>query len=140
MHATRIRPPVEVSADGVGVVSHVGARLLADLADRMTLTRGLSLVFASRAAPQAAHDPGRVLVDVAVMLADGGECISDIATLADQRAVFGAVASDSTCWRVLDSVTASELDGIAAARAAARELAWGQRAEATGARCRVIVA
>src|SRR4030095_6041008 len=104
VHATRTRPPVEVSADGAGVVSHVGARLLADLADRTTLTGHPSEVFVSRTAPQTAHDPGRVLVDVAVMLADGGECISDIATLADQGEVFGPVASDSTCWRGLHSV------------------------------------
>jgi hypothetical protein len=121
-----------VSADGVGVVSHVGARLLADLADRTTLTAQLSTVFSARTRPQRAHDPGRVLVDVAVMLADGGECISVIATLADQAAVFGPVASDSTCWRVLDSIGEGELRGIAAARAAAREVAWAQRAEQTG--------
>jgi hypothetical protein len=113
-------------------VSHVGARLLAELADATTLTAQLSAVFAGRTARQTAHDPGRVLVDVAVMLADGGECISDIATLADQAAVFGPVASDSTCWRVLDGVTEDDLADIAAARAAAREVAWAQRAEATG--------
>jgi Transposase DDE domain group 1 len=122
-----------VSADGAGVVSHVGARLLADLADQSTLTAQLSAVFAHRTAPQTAHDPGRVLVDVAVMLADGGECISDIATLADQVDVFGPVASDSTCWRVLDAITADELADIAVARAGAREVAWAQRAEVTGA-------
>jgi len=105
---------------------------LADLADRTSLTAQLSGVFATRVAPQTTHDPGRVLVDVAVMLADGGECISDIATLADQADVFGTVASDSTCWRVLDSITTADLDGVAAARAAAREVAWAQRAEATG--------
>lgn len=133
MHATRTRPPVEVSADGTGVVSHVGARLLADLADRTTLTAHLSGVFAARTAPQTAHDPGRVLVDVAVMLADGGECISDITALADQAAVFGPVASDSTCWRVLDSIDGAMLEAVTAARAAAREVAWAQRAEVTGA-------
>ena len=113
-------------------MSHVGARLIADLADRTTLTGQLSSVFARRVAPQTAHDPGRVLVDVAVMLADGGEAISDIATLADQPEVFGPVASDSTCWRVLNSITAFDLVGIAAARAACREVAWAQRAEQTG--------
>jgi len=101
MHVTHTRPPVEVSADGAGVVSHAGSRLLADLADQTTLTGRLSEVFADRTAPQTAHDPGRVLTDLAVMIADGGEAISDIATLADQPGVFGAVASDSTCWRVL---------------------------------------
>jgi hypothetical protein len=133
VHVTRTRPAVEVSADGAGVVSHVGARLLADLADATTLTAQLSGVFAVRTAPQTAHDPGRVLVDLAVMLADGGECISDIATLADQGEVFGPVASDSTCWRVLDSITDHDMAGIAAARAAAREVAWAQRAEVAGA-------
>jgi hypothetical protein len=132
VNGTRSRPPVEVSADGTGVVSHVGARLLADLADRTSLTAQLSAVFAPRVAPQTAHDRGRLLVDVAVMLADGGQCISDIATLAEQAAVFGPVASDSTCWRMLDSITSADLAGIAAGRAAAREVAWAQRAEATG--------
>jgi Transposase DDE domain group 1 len=132
VHATRARPAVEVSADGIGVVSHVGARLLADLADRTTLSAQLSTVFAARTAPQTAHDPGRVVVDVAVMLADGGQCISDIAALADQAEVFGPVASDSTCWRVLDSIGDADLDGVAAARAVAREVAWAQRGEVTG--------
>jgi hypothetical protein len=49
------------------------------------------------------------LFDLAVMLADGGECISDIATLADRSEVFGPVASDSTCWRVLDAVSDADL-------------------------------
>ncbi len=133
MHATRTRPVVEVSADGVGVVSHAGSRLLADLADRTTLTAHLSAVFSGRVAPQTAHDPGRVLTDVAVMIADGGECISDIAVLADQPGVFGPVASDSTCWRVLDSINTADLAAIGAARAAAREVVWAQRAEMIGA-------
>jgi hypothetical protein len=78
------------------VVSHVGARLLADLADRTTLTGQLSAIFAGRTAPQTAHDPGRVLVDVAVMLADGGECISDIATLLDRAGRHGALVPPAT--------------------------------------------
>ena len=132
VHATRSRPAVEVSADGVGVVSHAGSRLLADLADRTTLTAQLSTVFAARTAPQTTHDPGRVLTDLAVMIADGGECISDIATLADQPGVFGPVASDTTCWRVLDGIDAADLGAVDAARAAAREVVWAQRGETTG--------
>ena len=121
-----------MSADGSEVVSHAGSRLLADLADRSTLTGELSAVFSHRVAPQTAHDPGRVLTDLAVMIADGGVSISDIATLGDQPGVFGAVASDSTCWRVLASIGQRELAAVAAARAAAREVVWAQRAEATG--------
>jgi hypothetical protein len=74
-----------------------------------------------------------VLADLAVAVADGGECISDIAVLADQAVLFGAVASDTTVWRLLDRLGAAELTQVAAARAATRELVWAQRAETAGA-------
>ena len=47
-----------VSADGRGVVSHAGSRLLADLADRTTLTAELSAALAGLVRPRAVHDPG----------------------------------------------------------------------------------
>jgi hypothetical protein len=57
------------------------------------------------------------LVDLAVAIADGAEAISDIAILADQPALFGPVASDSTCWRLLEALDEAALAAIAAARA-----------------------
>lgn len=48
------------------------------------------------------HDPGRVLVDFAVAIADGADSISDIAVLADQPGLVGPVVSDSTVRRLLD--------------------------------------
>lgn len=99
MNPTSTRPKITVTADGAGVVSHVGSRLLADVADRTTLTGELCEALAALAEPRAHHDPGRVLVDLAVAVADGARTISDIAVLGDQAALFGAVASDSTCWR-----------------------------------------
>lgn len=133
MQSTGARPRVVVSADGVGVVSHAGSRLLADLADRSSLTGELSDALALLRRLRARHDPGRVLVDLAVAIADGGECISDIAVLGDQVGLFGPVASDSTVWRLLDQLDAGRLAAVARARAAAREVVWAQRAEATGA-------
>jgi hypothetical protein len=132
VQVTTRRPRIMVTADGAGVVSHAGARLLADLADGSTLTGRLSAVLRALAAPQAAHDPGRVLADLAVAIADGAECISDIAVLADQPALFGPVASDSTVWRLLERLDSDRLADIAAARAAARETVWAQRAETAG--------
>ena len=76
---TTARPSLLVSADGRGVVSHAGSRLLADLAERTTLTAELSAALAGLARPRAVHDSGRVLVDLAVAVADGAECISEIA-------------------------------------------------------------
>lgn len=121
-----------MSADGVGVVSHAGSRLLADVADRSSLTGELSAALVGLRKPRARHDPGRVLVDMAVAVADGATTISEIAVLADQAALFGAVASDSTCWRLLARLGTARLGGVAAARARARELVWAQHAETRG--------
>ena len=121
-----------MTADGAGVVSHAGTRLLADLADVTTLTGELSAALDGVRGPRPRHDPGRVLVDLAVAIADGAEAISDIAVLADQQTLFGPVASDSTCWRLLDALGERQLSAVAGARAHAREVAWAQRAEATG--------
>jgi hypothetical protein len=132
VQATTTRPKITVTADGAGVVSHAGTRLLADLADATTLTGELSEALDGVRGPRPGHDPGRVLVDLAVAIADGGEAISDIAALADQQALFGPVASDSTCWRLLDALDDAALAAVAAARARAREVAWAQRAETTG--------
>jgi hypothetical protein len=63
--------------------------LLADLADRCTLTGQVSAVLAPLRRPRVVHDPERVLVDLAVAVADGAECISDIAVLGDQAALLG---------------------------------------------------
>ena len=95
MQATTTRPKITVTADGADVVSHAGSRLLADLADRTTLTVELSASLNGVRGSRPRHDPGWVLVDLAVAIADGAEAISDIAVLADQPALFGPVASDS---------------------------------------------
>lgn len=81
MKTTSSRPKLAVTTDGTGVVSHTGARLLADLAEATGLERALSTALAPMRQRNGGHDPGRVAVDVAVMLADGGEAISDLAVL-----------------------------------------------------------
>src|ERR1019366_303072 len=97
---------VEVTADGAGLVSHVGSALIAQVADRVGLTRSLSLRLAGLKQRRRGHDPGRVIRDLAVMLADGGECVSDLGAVREQEALFGRVASDSTAFRMLDRVAA----------------------------------
>ena len=69
---------------------------------------------------------------MAVAVADGATTISDVAVLADQAALFGPVASDSTCWRLLERLDSAALGAVARARAAAREVVWAQRAELSG--------
>ena len=115
---------VEVTADGEGLVSHAGTALLAELADRSGLTGGLSQALARTRERRSAHDPGRVLVDVAVMLADGGDCVTNLDAYRGQERLFGAKASETTTHRVLKSIDEQLLGEIRAARAQARARVW----------------
>lgn len=54
-----------VTTGGTGVVSHVGTRLLADVAEVSGLTGAFGDVLAATRARRAGHDPGRVLSDLA---------------------------------------------------------------------------
>jgi Transposase DDE domain group 1 len=115
---------VEVRADAEGLVSHSGAFLLTELADRAGLTDALSEAMAPTRERRSAHDPGVVLRDLAVSIADGGDCVSDLGVLAGQEPLFGAVASQSTAHRVLKSVEEPLLEEVRTARQKARERAW----------------
>ena len=118
---------LEVTAGGTGVVSHAGLALLRALADKTALTGGLSKALASRRL--LVHDRGRVLADLACAIADGAEVISDFRVMADQREVFGLVASVPTCWRALDEIAAGGQRAaarITGAVNAARRVAWAQ--------------
>jgi hypothetical protein len=114
------------------VVSHAGSRLLADLADVTGLTGAFTDALRRLRPRGTGHDPGRIAVDLAVMLADGGEAIADLALLRDQAEVFGPVASTPTAWRLLAGIDPAALARLRSARAAAREVAWLQAAETTG--------
>ena len=128
----RRRQRMVVTADGSGVVSHAGARLLSDLADQTTLTARLSSGLCGLVRRRTRHDPGQVLTDLPVAIADRAECISDIASLVDQPSLFGPVASDTTVWRLLEHLDDARLGQVALARAAAREVVWAQRGKVIG--------
>jgi hypothetical protein len=113
-----------VRADGTGQVGHAGSALLAAVADRVGLTRSLSGAMAPTRQRRSAHDPGVVLRDLAVVLADGGDCLADLGALRDQLDLFGGVASDSTAFRVIDSVDQACLDRLRGAVAVARARSW----------------
>ena len=124
VNGTRAARRVKVTGDGKGVAGHAGALLLAELADRVGLTDSMSAAMTHTRQRRSAHDPGVVLTQLAVSLADGGDCLADIAVVRNQPDLFGAVASDATVFRVIDSVHADGLRNIAAARAQARAVAW----------------
>jgi hypothetical protein len=98
--------------------------LVAGFCERIGLTDLLCAALAHTRERASAHAPGRVLAGLAVMVADGGRCVSDLAVLAGQGALFGDVASISTARRVMLSIGPRELAAIRRARAVARERAW----------------
>lgn len=127
---------VEVSADGAGLVSHAGSGLLAGVADKVGLSKALACELGGLRERRGGHDPGRVVRDLAVMLADGGDCLSDLRAVRDQAALFGQVASDSTAFRVIDKIasTPGMIDALDRAHARARAHVWkhtGAPAQAT---------
>ena len=117
---------VEVTSDGAGLVSRAGSALVAQVADKVGLTRALSLRLAAIKQRRRGHDPGRVIRDLAVMLADGGECVSDLGAVREQDALFGPVASDSTAFRMVDRIASTPglLEAVRVAHARARARFW----------------
>jgi len=124
-HAGR-RITVDVTADGDGLVSHAGSALLARVADKTGLTRALAVAVGEPGLRTGSHDRGRVIRDLAVMLADGGDCLADLRAVGDQAALFGPAASTSTAFRVIDRIASTPglLDALRDAHARARERVW----------------
>lgn len=122
---------LSVTGDGSGVVAHAGGVGLRLVADRTGLTAQLSKALARRSFVPV-HDRGRVLADVAVMITDGGEAISDIDVMRHQAQVLGPVASVPTVWRTLDEITPGRLRKIATVRARVRRHVWALLAASPG--------
>ncbi len=110
-----------VEIAGRDVINHAGAAALRLLADRSGLTGGLSRALARRGfAP--VHDRGRVLANTAVLIADGGRVMSDLATLRDQAELYGPITSDPTLWRTLHKIDEAQRRKISQQRAKTRAM------------------
>ena len=120
-------PGAEVDGEGVGTVAFAGGKLLLDTVRAVGLDRLLSKALAPWRRPMARHDPGKIICDLAVSLAVGGDCLADVGMLRAAPEVFGPVASDPTISRLVDTLAADagrSLAAINTARAAARAAAW----------------
>ena len=79
---------------------------------------------------RSVHDPGKTVLNLAVTIALGGDCLADAAVIRAQPELFGAVASDPTISRFIDTLgedSAAVITAIRGARAAARATLWGHR-------------
>lgn len=120
-------PHVRVQGDGRAVVSQAGSVLLVETVRKSGLDQAISGALASWRKPRAVHDPGKILVDLAVAVALGGDCLADIALLRSEPAMFGPVASDPTVSRLIDTLASSgekALTAIRAARSEVRAQVW----------------
>ena len=120
-------PRVHVDTNGVGVVSQAGGVALVETIRVAGLDRARSAALARSRKPMAIHDPAKVISDLAIALALGGDCLADVALLRAEPGVFGAVASDPTASRTIDALAADPKRALAAidtARAAARARVW----------------
>jgi Transposase DDE domain group 1 len=125
-------PCLAVDGQGRKVVSGAGGVLLTRTAATVGLDRALTEALSPWRRPLTRHDPGKVLLDLAISLAIGGDCLADIAQLRAHPQVFGPVASDPTVSRLVDTLAAdapAALAAINAARAAARRTAWSLAGE-----------
>lgn len=119
VNASRAVEQVRVVDGGREVASQVGTHLLGGVAQVLGVPFALSEAMSSAVKRRSRHDRGRVATQVAMMLAAGGRCVSDMAVLREQSALFGPVASDATVWRVFDAVDEEVLEDVRAARAQA---------------------
>jgi hypothetical protein len=128
---------VKVCADGHGVVSHSGMGVLRELADLTGLSAQVSDVLADTYKGPWVYAPGAVFADLAAAVADGADCIDGVGQLCgDREHVFGATASTTTMWRLVDQrIDAPHLPGVRRARAAARAAAWAGGANPPAGQC-----
>ncbi|WP_182876457.1 IS1380 family transposase [Microbispora sp. H10670] len=120
-------PKILASADGNGLISQAGGLLLVETLRITGLDRALSAQLGRWRPARAVHDSGKVITDLAVTLALGGDCLADIAMLCSQPELFGHVASDPTVSRLIDRLACDPvraLKAIRSARATARERSW----------------
>lgn len=120
-------PSVRVDAAPVAAVGSAGGVLLTTTADVTGLSGALRDGLSSWRKPTAVHDPGKVLTDLAVTLALGGDCLSDAAVIRSEPGIYGRVASEATVSRTISTLARDAdrvLAAVAAARKAARARAW----------------
>ncbi|MDQ1005620.1 hypothetical protein QFZ82_000104 [Streptomyces sp. V4I23] len=120
-------PRVRVEGGGRGVVSQAGGVLLVETIRKSGLDAAISAALEPWRRPRAVHDPGKVLLDVALAVALGGDCLADVGLLRAEPSVFGPVASDPTVSRLIDTLAAGgkrALTALRQARSQVRECVW----------------
>ena len=120
-------PRVRVGSDGRRVVAQAGSVVLVETVRKSGLDTAISTALTPWRKQRAVHDPGKILLDTALAVALGGDCLADVGMLRAEPAVFGPVASDPTISRLVDALAASGPKALAAIRGArcdVRQRVW----------------
>jgi hypothetical protein len=129
---TGFYPRPRVDTAKVAAVGQAGGVLLTDTVRVAGLDVGLSAALGRWRKPLAVHDPGKVVLDLALSLALGGDCLADVAVLRAEPGVYGRVASDPTVSRTVAALAKNAdaaLAAMAGARAGARARVWALAGE-----------
>lgn len=111
-------PWVRAGSGRSRVVSQAGTVLLTETVRKSGLDAAMSAELGKWRGPRSVHDSGKVLIGLAVAVALGGDCPSDVAMLRSEPAVFGPVASDPTVSRLVNTLAQLGDRAVAAIRAA----------------------
>jgi hypothetical protein len=115
---------VKVESGGTGVAAHVGLHALGALADQLDLGALLSARVEMRGERLPAHERGKVITQLALVLAGGGESCADIEHLRVQEELFGSVPSDTTVFRTMHEFDAPARAQLALSMAEVRAKVW----------------
>lgn len=103
-HSTLTYPAPRVELTGQHLISHAGLNAMGGLLNAMDF-RALCEDRFSQFVPKAAmHRPGKILADLTMMLAAGGEQACDLDLLRTSAGVFGPVGSEATVSRFMGRI------------------------------------
>lgn len=114
-----------MSADGKGLVSGAGGLLVAEAVRVSGLRVGLSRGLGGWRPARAIYDPGKIIAELAVAVALGGDGLADIAVVRAEPDLYGPVASDLVVSRLVTALAADPVRAVRAIRAAVRRLGSG---------------
>jgi Transposase DDE domain group 1 len=126
-NSTGFYPRIQVDTTNSGAVGQAGGVLLTETIAAAGLGLAMSAALSGWRKPLAVHDAAKVILDLAVTLALGGDCLADMALLRSEPGLYGQVASDATVSRTISALAADAPAALAAidiARAVARKQAW----------------
>lgn len=98
----------------VAATGQAGGVLLTETARATGLDTALSTALTRWRKPLAVHDPGKILLDLVISLALGGEALSDIDALRAEPELYGLVASDPTVSPPISTLAADEVHAVRA--------------------------